>query len=563
MKITKKQEQKMKKSFKNFVYVIWKSLGLPVPTDVQYDISDYLQHGQRRIQIQAFRGVGKSYLTVAFAIWVLWNDPEKKIMVVSAGKDRAMEFSIFMKQIIHTNDFLSELKAGQDQRDSNIMFDVGLAKPSGSPSVKSIGITGQLTGSRADIIIADDIETPKNCNTHDLREKLVKLVAEFDAVLKPDGRIIYLGTPQTELSLYNTLYKKGYDMRIWTARVPDERESLAHGAKLAPYIRSLMKIHKSGTPTDPKRFDDADLKERELSYGRSGFALQFQLDTSLSDSNKFPLKLNDLIISGVGIDKAPSEIYWSNSPLNQLKELPNLGMGGQYFFAPDTPSDTKEDYSMRLMVVDPSGRGTDETAYCILLFLNGNIFVPEFGGFNNGYEEKTLETLSYIAKRYKVHTVVTESNFGDGMFNSLLQPVINRIHPCSLEEVRHNTQKEVRIIDTLEPVMNQHRLIIDPKAIQKDYDDVMTKYSPDVAPSYSLVYQMTRLSKERGSLKHDDRLDALAMGVRWFTDRLNVDQKNAKDRKQQEDLDKMLDDFARECEIVDTSRGLNLWRRLK
>ena len=254
--------------FKNFIYIIWRQLGLPDPTPVQYDIADYLQHGPRRRQIQAFRGVGKSYLTVAYAVWLLWKDPERKIMVVSAGKDRAMEFSIFLKSIIHSNKFLMHLKAGQDQRDSNIMFDVGPAKPSGSPSVKSIGITGQLTGSRADTIIADDIETPKNCTTHDLREKLAKLVTEFDAVIKPDGEIIYLGTPQTELSLYNTLYKRGYDMRIWTSRIPDEREANAHGAKLAPYIRGLMRKQAVGTAVDPMRFDDEDLKEREQSYGR-------------------------------------------------------------------------------------------------------------------------------------------------------------------------------------------------------------------------------------------------------------------------------------------------------
>ena len=37
-------------------------LDLPSPTRAQYAIADYLQHGPKRLQIQAFRGVGKAGL---------------------------------------------------------------------------------------------------------------------------------------------------------------------------------------------------------------------------------------------------------------------------------------------------------------------------------------------------------------------------------------------------------------------------------------------------------------------------------------------------------------------
>ena len=97
------------------------------------------------------------------------------------------------------------LIAKEGQRWSKIAFDVAPAKASGSASVKSVGISGQITGSRADIIIADDIEVPNNSMTQMMREKLSEAVKEFDAVLKPDGRILYLGTPQNEMSIYNTL----------------------------------------------------------------------------------------------------------------------------------------------------------------------------------------------------------------------------------------------------------------------------------------------------------------------------------------------------------------------
>jgi hypothetical protein len=95
--------------------------------------------------IEAFRGIGKSWLTAAYVCWLLWKNPQHKILVVSASKDRADAFSIFVKRLIETIPELAHLKPRGDQRNSNLAFDVGPATPDQSPSVKSVGITGQLT----------------------------------------------------------------------------------------------------------------------------------------------------------------------------------------------------------------------------------------------------------------------------------------------------------------------------------------------------------------------------------------------------------------------------------
>ena len=92
-----------------------------------------------------------------------------------------------------------------------------------------------------------------------------------------------------------------------------------------------------------------------------------------------------------------------------------------------------------------------------------------------------------------------------------------------MSEVRHNTQKEKRIIDVLEPVMNQHRLIVDKRVIQSDYDSC--QHLPESALRYRLMYQMTRITAERGALTNDDRLDALAMAVQYWVDALAQDVK--------------------------------------
>src|SRR5262249_34990700 len=148
------------------------------------------------------------------------------------------EFSTFMKQLIFDMPLLAFLRPRPDQRQSTIAFDVGPAKPDPSPSVKSVGINGQLTGSRANVIIADDIEIPHNSDTQGKRDKILELVKEFDAVIKPGGRIIYLGTPQTEQSIYNELPKRGYVIRIWPSRFPKSVDR--YGTRLAPYILKAL-----------------------------------------------------------------------------------------------------------------------------------------------------------------------------------------------------------------------------------------------------------------------------------------------------------------------------------
>lgn len=558
--VAQNQLEEIKGDFRKFVYVLWRHLNLPDPTPVQYDISKFLQHGPKRSMISAFRGVGKSWLTSAYVVWLLLNDPDKKIMVVSASKDRADAFSVFVKRIIHEVDFCMHLRPGKDQRSSNISFDVGPAKADHSPSVKSVGITGQLTGSRADIIIADDVEVANNSDTQTARDKLSEAVKEFDAILKPldSSRIIYLGTPQTEDSLYNKLGDRGYIIRIWPAEMPQDADMAKYGDTLAPMI--VNSGLKPGEPTDPKRFGEQDLLERKASYGRAGYQLQFQLNTSLSDEERYPLKMADLIVTPCSAEEAPMTFSWLPHPDRRVSgDIPNLAMNGDYFYHPADNSDVFMPYQGIVMSIDPSGRGKDETAYAIVAQLNGYLHVLDAGGFQGGYDaDSVLKPMAMLAQKYKVNEIIIESNFGDGLFTAIFQPIVGRIHPCSIEEVRHHTQKEQRMADTLEPVMNRHRLVIDPSIIEKDYKSIQ-RYDSEVRRSKSLIYQMSRLTRDKGCLRHDDRLDALAMAVAYWTESMARDEElglqEERDRGIQAELDKAYAHFG----ISSGSTGSSLW----
>ncbi len=524
--------------FRKFSFVIWKHLNLPEPTLVQYDIAQYLQHGPRRSVIEAFRGVGKSWLTSAFVCWLLVNNPQLKILVVSASKERADAFSTFVKRLINEIPMLQHLKPQDGQRDSVIAFDVGPATPDHSPSVKSVGITGQITGSRADVLIADDVEVPNNSSTQMMRDKLSEAVKEFDAILKPGGRIIYLGTPQTEMSLYNQLPERGYEVRIWPALYPEISQVIKYQGRLAPMITQALEADKevAGKPTDSKRFDEADLMERKSSYGKAGFALQFQLDTSLSDADRYPLKVSDLVMQNLNPTMGHLKVAWAAAPELCINDLPNVALTGDRFYRPMWHSDDMSEYTGAVMSIDPSGRGKDETGYACVKALAGNLFLTEAGGITGGYELETLEALAYAAKRNQVKYIIIEANFGDGMFTQLLKPVLARIYPCTVEEVKHSQQKEARIIDTLEPVMSTHRLIVDQRVVQKDFDT-----AKDV--KYSLFYQMTRLTRDRGALVHDDRLDALAIAVAYWTESMARDNNKAAHDIKSQAMDKELKNF--------------------
>lgn len=522
------------RDFRNFLFLVWTHLNLPSPTPAQYDIATYLQKGPKRSVVEAFRGVGKSWITSAFVCWLLLNNPQLNILVVSASKDRSDAFSTFTKRLISEMPILAHLKPGKGQRDSSIAFDVGPARASHSPSVKSVGITGQLTGSRADVIIADDVESLNNAMTVTMRAQLSERIKEFDAVLKPGGRIIYLGTPQTEMSIYNQLPERGYEIRIWPARIPEIIEK--YMGRLAPYIaHTIDNGAAAGDPTDPERFSDLDLLEREASYGRSGFALQFMLDTSLSDQDRYPLKFRDLLVMALDPRMAPSKVVWSNGPEHLIEALPMVGLQGDAYFRPMWVSDEMAEFTGTVMAIDPSGRGSDETTYAVLKHLNGWLYVAASGGFKDGYGEATLKGLSVVAKTHGVNKVLVESNFGDGMFTQLLKPVMGRIHQCEIEEVKHSIQKERRICDTLEPIMNQHRLVVDQSVIEAD--------AKNGDPHRQLMYQLSRITRDKGALKHDDRLDVLAMAVAYFAEAMARDTEKAHNEHQEALRDKEFEDF--------------------
>jgi len=533
-------EDILKADFAKFLWFVFtRILSLPKPTRLQLDIGRFLADQDSRLRfIQAFRGIGKSFLTCCYVVWRLWKNPNLKVLIVSANEGLATENATLIKLIIdHPDGLWPELQSRPGQRSSTLSFDVGPAVPDKSPSVKVVGITGQLTGSRSDILISDDVEVPKNSATEAQRDKLRSLTAEYIDIAKVGSEIIYLGTPQSQESIYKALPGKGFITRVWTARYPLAEKLANYIGTLAPILLADIEANPEltkpvgstlgGAPTDPGRFNEVELQLKENARsddglgGAAGFLLQYQLDTALTDAEKFPLKTRDLITTDVDIKLAPVRLAWGSSQELAHKDLANVGFDGDRFFRPMFTAPDFTEFTGSVMVIDPSGRGKDETAYCVTKFLNGFVFVRRWGGFRDGYGEETLRSLAEIAGAEKVNRILCEDTFGDGMFRQLLEPYVRRRHPCEIEGYKRFSQKEVRILDVLRPALASHRVVMDTAVIRADL------LQPDNVRRG--LYQLTHLTSQRGALKHDDRVEVLAEAVKAWSEVLNADATQAEE----------------------------------
>lgn len=535
---------------------------MPKPTPVQNDIAKSLQHGERRFIICGFRGVGKSWITVAFVLWLLLLDPNLNILVVSANEQLAKDFIRFCRQLIDTMSMLQHLAPLEGQIDNALAFDVGPKNQSKDPSLRAAGITGQITGGRADVIVSDDVEVPKNSQTHVLRERLAELIKEYDAVLKPGGRVVYLGTPQNESSVYPKLTGRGYTMLCWPIDVPERPELYA--GRLAPFIQKMIDNGVPAfTPVEPTRFGREEIAERLASYGISGFELQFRLNTSPSDAEKHPLKTRDLIIEDVDEELGRVKLVWASDRVNVIQDLASAGFDGDYYVRPAWRSEEMVKFQGTVMAIDPSGSGKDETAYAIVRYLNGMLYLVDVGGFQEGFGEATLRALAVRAVRHRVNYWYAEENYGGGMFAQLLKPVIKSVAEemkspgASFDEEFNgwaSTQKELRILDTLEPIIKSHRLVVDRRVIHADLSQNEDK------TRYSLIQQMTRMSRTRGALPNEDRLEAVSMACAYWTLRMSKDKDKALEVHRTELLDAELKKYMDNALSVGNHNHRNMQR---
>ncbi len=533
----------MKADFRQFLLALWKFHGLDKVAPLgplELDIAAWLQHGHAFRGVLAFRELGKSMITNAYGCWRLWLDPKTKIVLLSDSQAFSKNNLNQIKTWIRTTPWLRHLapRKGTKDRDGAIEFDVASSQfDVKNPSVVALGVEGQITGRRAHVIIGDDVETPNTSNTQVERQNLRKRLSEApDIAYKKGGEIIYLGTPQHEETVYADLQTSGFIFRCWPILYPTAEEESRLAAPLAPFCRHLIDTGAAlpGEPTCPHRFG-MDIIIGVQSKGRSRFAMQYMLQKHLADANYYPLKLSDLLIFNCHRDKAPINIAWgqeTNTGSTRIEGLRSVGFGMDGYYRPIMFDSTWLPYTSAKMYVDPAGKGKDETAWAIVAHLHGVLYLLHVGAYRGPSPagDACLNLLVRDAQQWRVRHLVIETNFGGEAIIELLKPKLRAaVLPvgddcpegwaCAIEGQHNTGMKEERIVYALQPVMNQHRLVVDRRVVELD---------AGVDQSYQLFHQMTRIidpamSGARGCLQHDDRLEAVAGAVALWQEALAQD----------------------------------------
>jgi hypothetical protein len=419
--------------------------------------------------------------------------------------------------------------------------------------------------------VGDDVETNTNSMTPDMREKLSENVKEFDSIIKPGGQIIFLGTPQTEASIYNVLQGRGYTIRIWPVRFPNGKQMRQYGDRLAPWVR--WRIDKTpsliGSSVEPSRFSDEDLLGRELSHGKATFALQFMLDTSLSDVDKYPLRLRDAITMSLDRRTGPDTVSWGNGEHLSLRTVHSIALDGDRAYGPSAISEAFSKWQAVFAYIDPSGKGADETTLTIGSVLHSTAFVLKQSGWQDGYGEETLKGIAKLLVSFGVQKCRIEEDFGQGMFAQLLRPYVKAEWEAINRKVSRDeqgateiesersmkVQKELRILETLEPVFQAHRIVLAQELLEEDYVQVQKRDGTDLRDRYSLMYQLTRLTREKGCLTHDDRVEGLSGLIAMFKDFLGLHPTDQAEKAEEDRMEELLKKLQDEEDDIRGERG--------
>lgn len=497
--------------FYTFCYYMFTRAGFDKPTKIQKLIIDFIVKPTDKYKlIQAPRGAGKSYISQLKVLWDLLRDNDQHMLIRSASDKRSRNYTTFLLNLIKTTPLLQHLTPTSGQRKSTELFDVYGAKPSDSPSVLSETVGGTVTGLRATLIVLDDVEVLKNSSSANTQETLTNQVMENYNLLaetksstgeKVTGTVLVLGTFQSSSSIYVPMIRSGaYDTLIIPAEYPPLEEwykEFVHPDILEVSINNPEMI---GRAIDERLNDDFLAKRRLLS--KTNYELHYMLNPNLTDQLKYPLKLKDFIVYDIDPTDNPIRFIYSSEEKIKIK---HRGFTSDYMVSPAWVSDERAEFLYTIMAIDPSGKGTDETGYCVVSLMGGKVFIRDFGGVSGGYDDDSLQSLVAIGMKYKVNQVSVESNFGGGAITKMIEKkFVDNMYNVRIEEVRSNNQKELRIIDTLEPLLNQHRIIIDRQALDKDFEK---------STNYSFTYQLSHITKTRNSLVHDDIIDAVEMAV--------------------------------------------------
>jgi hypothetical protein len=389
-----------------------------IHTTIAAWLSQHARTMQKRLLLMAFRGCGKSTLVGLFCAWLLCHDPELRILIVAADEALAENMLRHIRHIIETHPLAKALLPQRKQLWASDRLLIQRRTVSRDPSIRASGLHSNITGTRADVIICDDVEVPNTSDTALKRDKLRKVLNELDFILTPQGMILYIGTPHAEESLYK---KEGF---------------------LNSYARLEIPL------TDhawPERFDSATIDQIKASVGPRIFASQMQLiPTSLKDAT---LDGSLISIATHDIKKAASSCYWD----------PAFGhaSGDKSVIAYVLFDATNHAYLHDLVYLKVDPRAATDAA-----------------------SQQCTQVIAFL-QRHDIRNIVLEGN-GIGQFlpGLLRQKLKDAGYPCGVQIIHTSKNKNLRILEAFEARLAARALSMHPRVHDTNFLSEMRAWNP-------------------------------------------------------------------------------------
>lgn len=381
-------------------------------------LSQQARSMQRRLLLMAFRGCGKSTLVGLFCAWLLCHDPELRILIVAADESLAENMLRHIRHIIETHPLARTLLPKKRQLWSADRLLIERRHISRDPSIRATGIHSNLTGSRADVIICDDVEVPNTSDTPLKRSKLRHALNELDFILVPHGLILYIGTPHTEESLYKT---NGF---------------------LASYNRMEIPLDET---VWPERFDAETIAQIKAAVGPRVYASQMEL---------VPTALKDAVLDPDGIDtysgdphKTAISCYWD----------PAFGHsnGDQSVVACVLFDERNHAYLHDLIYLKINPQQADDAA-----------------------SQQCAQVIAF-ARRHDIRNITLEGN-GIGQFlpGLLRQKLKAAQYPCGVQIIHNSKNKNLRIMEAFEARLAANAFSMHQRILQTDFIGEMRAFQP-------------------------------------------------------------------------------------
>ncbi len=265
---------------------------------VHDDLARFLKIAGKRIHIELPRGHLKSHIvTQSWTIQEILKNPDIRILIVNAVEGNSAKMMRWIRGNLSDGTPLSKL-FGKFETETWSQDEILIrqrTKQLVAPTVMAAGVQKTLTSQHFDLILADDIVVPDNCQTKEQREKIYDFYLSLFDLLEPDGRIVVIGTRYHQDDLY--------------ARIIQENEE--HG-NWSLFIKSCY--NPDGTILFPEKFTHAQLEDikKKSFYHFSTQYLNNPIDPDNADFKREWIRYYD------PTTKHPMNLYLCVDPAHSL-----------------------------------------------------------------------------------------------------------------------------------------------------------------------------------------------------------------------------------------------------